>query len=147
MDSSARVKIALFGLGRLGAKRALILSHSCPRMELVAVCDTKPGCQEWAATNLPATVRFFEVPEDCLLQSGAQAVLISTATVNHAPIVLRALDLGLVSYLGLVPCSRESLACHGGEAYRSRYGNDTSGDRQGETEATPQVFGTILSTV
>lgn len=97
MTGQPRMKIALIGLGRLGGIRARILAFQQPRIELVAACDTKPGADEWAATNLPSSVKFFDDPEDCMKNSGAEAVLISTATATHAPLILKALDLGLVS--------------------------------------------------
>ncbi|ETS77436.1 hypothetical protein PFICI_11310 [Pestalotiopsis fici W106-1] len=90
-----RLKLCLLGLGRLGALRAKILAFEQPRIELVAVCDTKPGADAWAAANLPPSVKFFSTPEDCLKNSGAQAVLISTATATHAALICLALDLDL----------------------------------------------------
>jgi myo-inositol 2-dehydrogenase/D-chiro-inositol 1-dehydrogenase len=97
MNTQPRLKLALFGLGRLGAIRARILVSQQPRIELVAVCDTKPGADEWAAANLPSSIKFFADPEDCMKNSGADSVLISTATATHAPLICLALDLGLVS--------------------------------------------------
>ena len=91
------LKLALIGLARLGAIRARILAFQQPRIELVAACDTKPGSNEWAAANLPPSVKFFADPEDCMKNSGAEAVLISTATATHAPLIIQGLDLGLVS--------------------------------------------------
>lgn len=90
-----RVKFALFGLGRLGALRARILAFQQPRIELVAVCDTNPGTEKWAAEDLPSTVQYFSDPQECLKNSGAEAVLICTATATHAPLILQALDLNL----------------------------------------------------
>ncbi|KAJ4365380.1 hypothetical protein N0V95_000527 [Ascochyta clinopodiicola] len=95
MANQPRLKIALFGLGRLGSIRAQILLTQQPRMELVAACDTKPGADKWAAENLPSSVTFFADPEKCMRDGGAQAVLISTATATHAPLICLALDLGL----------------------------------------------------
>lgn len=95
MASVPRLKLSIFGLGRLGVIRAKILAYQQPLVELVAVCDTKPGTDAWAAQNLPSSVRHFTDPEDCLKLSGAQAVLICTATATHAPLIVRALDLGL----------------------------------------------------
>lgn len=66
MATSRRLKIALIGLGRLGAIRARILAFQQPRVELVAVCDTKPGSGEWAAAILHSTVKYFADPEDCM---------------------------------------------------------------------------------
>ena len=96
MTSQPRLKMALFGLGRLGAIRARILAVQQPRIEFVAACDTKPGAGEWAAANLPSSVKFFADPEDCMRNSGAEAILISTATATHAPLIHMGLDLGLV---------------------------------------------------
>ncbi|WVW81125.1 hypothetical protein I302_103116 [Kwoniella bestiolae CBS 10118] len=90
-----KLKVALFGLGRLGAIRANILVNLQPDIELVAASDPKPGAEQWAAQNLPPTVQFFADPVECLEKGGAEAVLISTATATHAPLVLKALDLGL----------------------------------------------------
>lgn len=92
---SPRIKFALFGLGRLGVLRARILAFQQPRIELVAVCDTKPGTDKWAAENLPPSVQYFSDPQECLKKSGAEAVLICTATATHAPLILQALDLNL----------------------------------------------------
>lgn len=97
MTAQPRLRLALFGLGRLGAIRARILLAQQPRIELVAVCDTKPGADEWAADNLPSSVRFFADPEECMKNGGADAILISTATATHAPLICKGLDLGLVS--------------------------------------------------
>lgn len=97
MATQSRLKLALIGLGRLGTIRANILVFQQPRIELVAACDTKPGSDKWAASNLPPSVKFFENPEECMKNSGAEAVLISTATATHAPLIYQALDLGLVS--------------------------------------------------
>lgn len=63
MTTEPRLKLALIGLGRLGAIRARILAFQQPRIELVAACDTKPGANEWAAPNLPQSVKFFSDPE------------------------------------------------------------------------------------
>lgn len=97
MTSQRRLKIALIGLGRLGAICARILAFQQPSIEFVAACDTKPGSDEWAAGNLPPSVKFYADPEDCMRNSGAEAVLISTATATHAPLICLALDIGLVS--------------------------------------------------
>lgn len=95
MGTGDRLKFALIGLGRLGSIRARILAYQQPRIELVGVCDTKPGTDKWAAENLPSTVKHYKDPEECMKDSGAQAVLICTATATHAPLILKAFDLGL----------------------------------------------------
>ncbi|KAL4799018.1 NAD binding Rossmann fold oxidoreductase [Aspergillus venezuelensis] len=95
MSSAPRLKLALIGLGRLGAIRAKIIAYQQPRIEFVAACDTKPGSEEWVADNLPSSVKFFADPEECMRSSGAEAVLISTATATHAPLIIMGLELGL----------------------------------------------------
>lgn len=90
-----RLKMGLIGLGRLGSIRANILVHSQPRIDFVAACDSKPGADKWAAENLPSSVKFYADPADMMANSGIEAVLISTATATHAPLILQALDLGL----------------------------------------------------
>lgn len=97
MTGQPRLKVALIGLGRLGVIRARILAFQQPRIELVAACDTKPGSDEWVKANLSPSIRYFADPEECMKNSGAKAVLISTATATHAPLIMMALDLGLVS--------------------------------------------------
>lgn len=99
MTVGRRLKLGLIGLGRLGAIRARILTSQQPRIELVAVCDTKPGADTWAAENLPGSVKFFSDPEELMKNGGLEAILISTATATHAPLILKGLDLGLVSQL------------------------------------------------
>ncbi|KAI9146718.1 ATPase [Paramyrothecium foliicola] len=66
MSTVPRLRFALFGLGRLGVIRARILAYQQPLIELVAVCDTKPDTDAWAASNLPPTVRHFKDPEECI---------------------------------------------------------------------------------
>lgn len=82
------------------------------RIELVAASDPKPGSEQWAGDNLPPSTKFFSDPEQCLREGGAEAVLISTATATHAPLVMMALDLGLVSLIGLSePDAYNSMSC------------------------------------
>lgn len=109
MPEQRRLKLALIGLGRLGAIRARILAFQQPRIDFVAACDTKPGASEWAATHLPSSVQFFADPEDCMRNSGAEAVLISTATATHAPLICLGLEIGLVSCRPMTPVLVESL--------------------------------------
>ncbi|KAG6364511.1 hypothetical protein INS49_006112 [Diaporthe citri] len=95
MATQPRLKLALIGLGRLGPIRARILAFQQPRIELVAACDTRPGCDNWVAENLPPSVKYYADPQDCMKNSGAEVVLISTATATHAPLICLGLDLGL----------------------------------------------------
>nr|BDD69308.1 Myo-inositol 2-dehydrogenase [Verruciconidia persicina] len=86
MSNLPRLKFALLGLGRLGVIRAQILAFQQPLIELVAVCDTKPGTEKWAAQNLPPSVRHFTDPAECLKHSGAEAILICLHVMCEKPI-------------------------------------------------------------
>ena len=153
MVPQPRLKLALIGLGRLGAIRARIIVHQQPRIELVAACDTKPGASEWATANLPPSVQFYADPEDCLRNSGAEAVLISTATATHAPLICLALDLDLVSPLCWlsgeleIPDSRSYLARNVREAYLYRHHYDGRSRGQGRLETASQIPGSFQSTM
>ncbi|KAM0747028.1 NAD(P)-binding protein [Meredithblackwellia eburnea MCA 4105] len=92
--SDTKVKLCLFGLGRMGGVRLRSLKFVTERFDLVAAVETKPGAEEEAKKILPPTTKFFSDPEEAFQKSGAQAVLISTATATHAPLILRALELG-----------------------------------------------------
>lgn len=149
MAPQRRLKLALIGLGRLGAIRARILAFQQPRIELVAVCDTKPGSDEWAAANLPPSIKYYADPEDCMKNSGAEAVLISTATATHAPLILKGFELGLVSHI-----SRHLLIEHKGsnmlvarnvrEAHCGRCHHDERSSCRIQIQASSQVPCSVL---
>ncbi|KAL4934215.1 uncharacterized protein BDV17DRAFT_285941 [Aspergillus undulatus] len=111
MPNQPRLKLALIGLGRLGAIRARIIAFQQPRIEFVAACDTKPGSDEWVAANFPQTVKFFADPEDCMRNSGAEAVLISTATATHAPLII----------MGLTDGGKSTVLLLRGQTYRTTF--------------------------
>lgn len=148
MTTQPRLKLALIGLGRLGAIRARILAFQQPRIELVAACDTKPGSDRWVAENLPSTVRYYADPEDCMRNSGAEAVLISTATATHAPLICLGLDIGLVSVAMVDLCraleTDECAACHVRETYLGGCNYYQGGTRKGQVQASSEVPGPFL---
>ena len=148
MTTDRRLKLALMGLGRLGAIRAKILVTQQPRIELVAVCDTKPGAGEWAAANLPSSVKFYADPKECMRNSGAEAVLISTATATHAPLICLGLDLGLVSQsLFCKSTTDTNQACHVREADICRCSHHCGSDREGTFTSRLEVLGAVLAEV
>lgn len=148
MSTDNRLKIALIGLGRLGAIRSQILVSQQPRIQLVAVCDTKPGSDKWAAENLPAAVKYYADPKECMEKSGAQAVLISTATATHAPLVCMALDYDLVSEAKVECYARRrkltASARHVRETHFRRYHHYFRSPHQGRDEAQSKIPCTLL---
>ena len=62
--------------GRITKKDTELAEEPLTRNEgkLVAACDTKPGSDKWAAENLPPSVKYYADPEDCMRNSGAEAV-------------------------------------------------------------------------
>ncbi|KAE8539621.1 hypothetical protein D1P53_003555 [Cryptococcus gattii VGV] len=91
---SNKLKYAVFGVGRMGQRHALNVAFRTPRAELVAVADPKPSTPQWMKDNLPPSTKYFESYEDCLANSGADAVLIASATRWHAPMAIDAMHAG-----------------------------------------------------
>lgn len=96
---SNKLKYAVLGAGRMGQRHALNVAFRSPRAELVAVADPKPSIPQWMKDNLPPSTKYFENYEDCLVNSGADAVLIASATSLHAPMAIDAMHAGKVSSL------------------------------------------------
>jgi hypothetical protein len=76
-------------------------------------------------------------------------VLISTATATHAPLVLRALELGYVSEARCTksPGVDVDSAHHGREAHCGRCRHDATGRAGRQREAAPQVPRSLLQTL
>lgn len=116
---SNKLKYAVFGVGRMGQRHALNVAFRTPRAELVAVADPKPSTPQWMKDNLPPSTKYFESYEDCLANSGADAVLIASATRWHARMAIDAMHAGKVN-IRMQPVlfyADFSLACLTGEAY------------------------------
>ena len=90
--SQARgVRIAVIGVGSMGAVHARELSHgTVPRATLSAVCDTDPE----ALARFPSVARVAS-SHDLLMSGLADAVLIATPHYDHTPLAIAALTAGL----------------------------------------------------
>jgi len=91
MSTSSPIRIAIIGLGNMGASHAKsILSGAIPDLKLTAVADRNPARLE----GLGDVACFAEADE--LIASGqAEAVLIATPHYSHTPLGIASLRAGL----------------------------------------------------
>jgi myo-inositol 2-dehydrogenase/D-chiro-inositol 1-dehydrogenase len=91
--STARVKVGIAGLGRMGARHARNLATRVPRAELVAAVSPVEQERSWAQTALgvPKTYDDFAA---MLRHPGLDAVCIATPTSEHAAQIIQALEAG-----------------------------------------------------
>lgn len=99
--SDRRLKFAIFGVGRMGARHARNLAFNTPRAELVAIVDPNPAALEAAKEWAPKSAKFYSTPEECLKESECEAVLVASATAEHAPNTVAAINAGKVSTMSL----------------------------------------------
>ncbi|KAF2190876.1 NAD(P)-binding protein [Zopfia rhizophila CBS 207.26] len=96
MPSPRRLKIAVSGLGRMGARHANHFLHRTPRAELVAAFSPDPKEIAWAKEHLePWGVTLYKNYEEMLKHEGLEAVSIATVTTVHAEETIKAIEAGL----------------------------------------------------
>lgn len=87
-----QLKVAVSGLGRMGARHALHFLDRTPRADLVAACDPNPEVLAWAKQRLePFGVKIYSDFDEMLKHEGLEAVVIAGITVEHAPQTIRAI--------------------------------------------------------
>ncbi|WRT65304.1 uncharacterized protein IL334_002247 [Kwoniella shivajii] len=94
MSLQSKLKYAVLGLGRMGARHAQNVAFRTPRAELVAICDPRPSALESSADSLPSSVRRYTDTERCLRESGADAILIASETRLHAKLAIDSMNAG-----------------------------------------------------
>jgi myo-inositol 2-dehydrogenase/D-chiro-inositol 1-dehydrogenase len=87
------LKVAVSGLGRMGARHAINYFEKTPRAELVAVCDPNPETMAWAKTRFEGVAVYADFDE-MLAHPGIEAVIVSGITTEHAPQSIRAIKAG-----------------------------------------------------
>lgn len=108
---SARLRIGIAGLGRLGRQHARNLVQHCSGTEVVAACSPVAEELRWAAADL-GIARGYADFESLLRHPGLEAVVIVTPTNLHASQVEQALAAGLHVFcekplgLDLAECER-----------------------------------------
>lgn len=95
--SSPKLKVAIAGLGRMGARHASHFYGLTPRAELIAASTPDHREIGWATTALPGVRTYTDYDE--MLQketkSGLQAVIVASVTAVHAEQAIKAIELGL----------------------------------------------------
>jgi myo-inositol 2-dehydrogenase / D-chiro-inositol 1-dehydrogenase len=93
--SSPKLKVAIAGLGRMGARHALHFHTMTPRAEVVAVSSPDPKELKWAARNLEGVRVYADYDEMLRSETTLEAVVVASATVVHADQAIKAIKLGL----------------------------------------------------
>lgn len=97
MPAGPKLKVAIAGLGRMGARHATHFHELTPRAELVAASSPEPSELTWAEKNLDG-LRTYADYDDMLDQEcarGLQAVVIASATAVHSEQAIKAIRRGL----------------------------------------------------
>lgn len=80
-----KLRVAVSGLGRMGARHALHFLERTPRAELVAAFDPNPKCIEWAKERLePYGTKLYTDFDEMLAHEGIEAVVVAGVTTEHA---------------------------------------------------------------
>lgn len=93
----AKLKVAIAGLGRMGARHATHFYGLTPRAELVAASSPESRELVWARDALPGVRTYLNYDEMLKeeMKNGLQAVVIASATAVHAEQAVKAIQLGL----------------------------------------------------
>ena len=93
VERSARTRIAVIGLGRMGRFYAQTLAAGGPRVELYAVADPDSRARAAVQNELGLT-RVLDSPEAVLALSEIDAVIVATPTSTHAEVLIAAAKAG-----------------------------------------------------
>lgn len=91
--TSASLRLATVGAGRIGTNHARIVAHLVPGVSLVAVSDPIPGAAERLAGELGAGTATVDVA-DVLSRDDVDAVLITAPARSHTELVVAATAAG-----------------------------------------------------
>jgi myo-inositol 2-dehydrogenase/D-chiro-inositol 1-dehydrogenase len=94
---SPKLKVAIAGLGRMGARHALHFHNLTPRAELIAASTPEQKEVAWANQTLDGVRTYLDYDEMLQeeIKNGLQAVVIASATIVHAEQAIKAIELGL----------------------------------------------------
>ncbi|KAH7382140.1 hypothetical protein BKA66DRAFT_113542 [Pyrenochaeta sp. MPI-SDFR-AT-0127] len=90
-----RLRVAVSGLGRMGARHANHFLHRTPKAELVAAFTPDDKEIAWAKENLaPWGVKIYTDFDEMLKHEGLEAVCVATVTTVHAEQTIKAIEAG-----------------------------------------------------
>ncbi|RYN49322.1 hypothetical protein AA0118_g11439 [Alternaria tenuissima] len=90
-----RLRVAVSGLGRMGARHANHFLHRTPKAELVAAFTPAENEIAWAKENLePWGVKIYTDYDEMLKHEGLEAVCVATVTTVHAEHTIKAIEAG-----------------------------------------------------
>jgi myo-inositol 2-dehydrogenase/D-chiro-inositol 1-dehydrogenase len=88
-----RVRVALFGAGRIGHRHAQTLASDIPRAELAVVADVSAPAAEALARRVRCE-HWSDDPGAVLADPTIDAVVIASSTDSHAPLIAGAAEAG-----------------------------------------------------
>lgn len=92
MPPPRRLRVAVSGLGRMGARHALHFLERTPRADLVAAFTPDAKELAWAKQRLePSGVTLYTDYDEMLKHEGLEAVVVSTVTTVHADQAIKAI--------------------------------------------------------
>ncbi len=90
-----KLRIAVSGLGRMGARHAIHFLDYTPRATLVAACDPDDKCRTAARQRLePFGVKIYSDFDQMLRAEELDAVVVATSTTIHAEQAIKAINAG-----------------------------------------------------
>jgi myo-inositol 2-dehydrogenase/D-chiro-inositol 1-dehydrogenase len=91
--STAKLRVGMAGLGRMGARHARNLATRVPGCELVAANSPSADERAWAQRELGAS-RLYADYAEMLADRDVEAVFLATPTTEHASQIIAALEAG-----------------------------------------------------
>jgi myo-inositol 2-dehydrogenase / D-chiro-inositol 1-dehydrogenase len=92
---SRKLKVAIAGLGRMGARHAYHFHALTPRADLIAVSSPEPKELQWANQNVDGVRTYLSFEEMLDRETELDAVIIASATTVHAEQAIKAINKGL----------------------------------------------------
>lgn len=93
--TSPKLKTAIAGLGRMGARHARHFYALTPRADVIAVSSPVQDELDWAKQELDGVRTYLSFDEMLGKEKDLQAVVIASATSVHAEQAIKAIERGL----------------------------------------------------
>ena len=90
---AGRIRVGLFGAGRIGRRHALTLAAHIPEAELAVICDAVPEAAQRAALET-RTDNWTSDSASVIGDRSIRAVVIASSTESHAPLIKAAAHAG-----------------------------------------------------